>query len=284
MVKKESWKPDIFSYLDYREYLGDYYVAAKKESKAFSYRYFSRKAGFSSPNFLKLVIEGKRNISEESITRFGRALKLSTAEQRFFSNLVAFCQAENEEKKNEAFERVAASRRFKQARRLDGQFYLYLSRWYYPAVREMVARHDFIEDPEWIAKQLLPPIHPNDVLECLEVLLDLGLVERNSEGELGRGDPSITTGHQVHNLAVSNYHRQMLKRASDSIETVSSENRDISAMTVSIANNTIADLKSRIHNFKEGVLDRCDRDEKSEVVYQINIQLFPLTQVNGEQT
>ncbi len=284
MVKKENWKPDIFSYLDYREYLGDYYVAAKKGNRAFSYRYFSRKAGFSSPNFLKLVIEGKRNISEESITRFGRALKLSAAEQRFFSNLVAFCQAENEGKKNEAFERVAASRRFKQARRLDGQFYLYLSRWYYPAVREMVARHDFVEEPEWIAKQLLPPIHPNDVLECLEVLLDLGLVERNSEGALSRGEPSITTGHQVRNLAVSNYHRQMLKRASDSIETVSSENRDISAMTVSIANDTIADLKSRIHNFKEGVLDRCDRDENSEVVYQINIQLFPLTQVNGEQT
>ncbi len=277
-----NWKPDIFSYLDYRKYLADYYDAAKVHNRAFSYRYFSRKAGYSSPNFLKLVILGQRNISSDSIERFASALKLTVTESRFFGNLVAFNQASNEEEKNEAFERVAASRRFRQARKLDRDFYTYLSRWYYPAIREMVARADFVEDPEWIASQLLPTIQPARAKACLELLLDLGLVERDETGRLTRGESSITTGHEVRSLAVGNYHRQMLKRAAESIELVRSESRDISALTVSISADTVPELKERIHNFREVLIDLCDRDEAPNSVYQINIQLFPLTQTERE--
>jgi len=93
-----------------------YYEAAKAHSRVFSYRYFSRKAGYNSPNFLKLVIDGERNISTDSIERFADALGLTLSERRFFANLVAFNQAETAEEKNEAFERVSASRRFRQAR------------------------------------------------------------------------------------------------------------------------------------------------------------------------
>lgn len=277
-----KWIPDIFEYLDYRKFLADYYVQAKENNRAFSYRYFSRKAGYSSPNFLKLVIDGQRNISTESIGRFALALKLNNSQSRFFANLVAFNQATTGEEKNQAFERVAASRRFRQARKLDRDFYVYLSHWYYPAIREMVGRHDFVEDPDWIASQLLPPVQPSQARACLELLLELGLVLRDSSGRLTRGEASITTGHEVRSLAIGNYHRQMLERAAESIELVKSENRDISALTVSISGETVAELKDRIHDFRELLIDRCDRDEQPDAVYQINIQLFPLTKITRD--
>jgi len=128
-----TWAPDIFSYLDYRAYLNDYYVAAKQNTRAFSYRYFARRAGYSSPNMLKRVIDGERNLTGESVQRFADALKLSPAEQRFFDHLVSFNQADTAEEKNQAFEAIAASRRFRAARQIDHHFFLYLSRWYIPA-------------------------------------------------------------------------------------------------------------------------------------------------------
>ena len=143
-----SWKPDIFAYLSYREYLSDYYDAAKANTRAFSYRYFSRKAGYSSPNFLKLVIDGKRNLSAESVEKFARALKLGRDEGRFFANLVALEQAETDADRNEAYEKIAASRTFRAARRLDHGFFDYLSHWHNPAIREMVLRPEFVEDPD----------------------------------------------------------------------------------------------------------------------------------------
>jgi uncharacterized protein (TIGR02147 family) len=271
-----DWTPDIYEYLDYRQFLADYYAAAKANSAVFSYRYFSRKAGYSSPNFLKVVIDGQRNISADSVDRFASALKLSGAEARFFANLVAFAQAGNEEEKNEAFERVSASRRFRQARRLDRAFFLYLSRWYYPAIREMAARSDFRDDPAWIAEQLLPPITVAQARESLDLLLELGLLVRAEDGTLQRGDAAVTTGHEVRSLAVGNYHRQMLQRAAESIELVASQHRDISGMTVCISADTVPELKQRIHGFRELLMDVCERDGRRDTIYQLNIQLFPL--------
>ncbi len=278
-----DWAPDIAGFLDYREYLRAYYEAAKANMPAFSYRYFSRKAGFTSPNFLKLVIEGKRNISADSVERFAVALKLSESERRFFGDLVAFNQATSAQEKNKAFERVSASRRFRKARRLEHGYFMYLSRWYYPAIREMVARADFIEDPAWIAGQLLPPIAPRQAQEGLEMLLELGLLSRDECGKLHRGEASVTTGHEVRSLAIVNYHRQMLERASESIELVSREHRDISALTVCIAPERVADFKARIHAFWEVLMELGDSDERPTRVYQLNMQFFPLNQVEGEQ-
>jgi len=277
-----SWKPDIFEYLSYRDYLKAYYEAAKANNNAFSYRYFSRRAGYSSPNFLKLVMDGQRNLSNDSIDRFAKALKLTGAEHRFFRALVHFDQADTAAKKNQAFEDVAASRRFRKARRLDRAYFDYLSRWYYPAIREMVARADFVEDPDWIAGQLLPPLKAPQVIECLEVLLELGLLQRDEEGRLHRGEASVTTGHEVRSLAIGNYHRQMMQRASESIELVHRNHRDISALTVCISPERIAEFKERIHAFRETLLDLGDRDDSPTCVYQLNLQFFPLNEVPAD--
>lgn len=272
----EDWRPRIFNYLNYRDYLSDFYDAEKVHNPKFSYRYFSRRAGYSSPNFLQLVIKGKRGLSSESVERFAKALDLGAKEKKFFSYLVEFNQARTAEEKNKAFEKVAASRRFRQARRIDHAMYTYLSRWYFPAIREMTARVDFQEDVEWIATQLLPNIKPSEVKEALEILLELGLVVRQDDGKLSRGEPSLTTGHEVHSLAIGNYHRQMLQRASESIESVPSELRDLGALTVCIEPSSVPEIKQRIHTFREQLLDRCDRDDTPRVVYQINLQFFPL--------
>lgn len=272
-----DWKPDIYAYLNYRSYLGDYYRAAKANSRAFSYRWFSRRAGFASPNFLKLVIDGHRNLGPDSVGRFSDALGHDTSAAEFFADLVAFGQAESADEKNEAFERVAASRRFRTARRIDRAYFDYLSNWYYPAIREMVARVDFREDAVWIARQLVPRISAAQARRALEILLELGLLERDAEGRLTRGDASLTTGHEVRSLAVGNYHRQMLERAADSIDQIEREQRDISALTVCVRPERVAELKTRIQGFREVLLDLCDRDESPTVVYQLNLQLFPLT-------
>jgi uncharacterized protein (TIGR02147 family) len=65
----------------------------KKVSRFFSYRYFAQKAGINSPNFLKQVIESKRNLTPITIEKFSKALKLSEKESQYFLHLVLFNQA-----------------------------------------------------------------------------------------------------------------------------------------------------------------------------------------------
>ena len=280
-IQMTDWKPNIFEFLDYRAYLQAYYDAAKENLPAFSYRYFARRAGLSSPSFLRHVMRGERNIGNTA-ENFARALELNEEETRFFTLLVEFDQAESEREANQAYEKLAASRRFRSARRIDHAMFDYLSHWYYPVIREMVAREDFREDAAWIASQLMPSIEPEQAEEALDVLLELGLLVRDEDGGLHRGESSVTTGHEVRSLAIANYHRQMLGRAGESIELIPREYRDLGAMTVCISPATIRELKKRVHEFRELLFEICERDESQEVVFQINTQLFPLSKLPSD--
>ena len=146
----------------------------------------------------------------------------------------------------------------------------------------MTARDGFVEDAHWIASQLFPPVSPSEAKDALEVLLELGLIERDEEGRLHRGEPSLSTGHEVRSMGAGNYHRQMLERAAESIDSVDRDMRDLGAMTVCISPETVPELKKRIHEFREKLLDLCDRDPEPSVVYQFNTQLFPLSQWNDD--
>lgn len=277
-----DWKPDIFAYVDYRQYLRDYYDAAKANMPAFSYRYFARVADIASPSFLRHVMRGERNL-EGAVDNFATGLGLDEEEHAFFALLVDFDQAEDADTKTAAFEKVAATRRFRQARRLETGMFDYLSHWYFPAIREMAARPDFSEDPAWIASQLVPQIELDQATDALATLLDLGMLERNGDGRIIRGEPTIATHHEVRSLAIANYHRQMLARAGESIERIPRPYRDLGAMTACVSVETIQELKARIHAFREVILELCDADDDHQVVIQFNSQLFPLSAFPEEE-
>lgn len=272
--------PSIYDFLDYRQFLRAWYEAEKRRLPAFSYRYFARKAGFSSPNFLKLVIDGERNLSPDSVDRFAAALKFTQDEERFFRDLVTYNQTRNLSEKNLLFERVIASKRFQEWRKLDVSLVDYLRHWYYPAIRELAALPDFRPDPAWIQKRLVAGLETVEIERALSILEELGLLVRNPDGELVRSAETLSTGPRVMGaarVAARSLHREMLERASDSLDTVPAEWREVGAVTVAIRASTVSELKERIVRFRRELLERCDQDEGPEEVYQFNVQLFPLT-------
>ncbi len=286
--RKARRSPDngvsVYDFLDYRAYLRAYYEAAKRARPSFSFRLFSKLAGLRSPNFLKLVIDGERNLGPDSVERFAAALGLEPGEAEFFSDLVAFGQAQTLAAKNRAFERIAASRRFRQARRIDGELFAYLSHWYNPAIRELAAREDFQEEPRWVASQLCPRITPAEAAEAMKLLLSLGLLVRDAKsGRVVRGEPTLTTEHEVRSLGAAAFHRQMLERAGQAIESVPRELRDLAALTVCVSPETAAQVKQRIHQFRETITELCDSDAHGRVVYQLNLQWFPLSRSEKDE-
>jgi uncharacterized protein (TIGR02147 family) len=269
--------PSVYEYVDYRAFMRDHFAASKSVMPQYSFRYLSRKAGFASSNFLKLVMDGSRNLGPAAVEKVAKAMKLGASEADFFASLVALGQAATVAERNRAFERVAANRRFRAARKLDGPLFEYLTHWYYPVVRELAARDDFQEDPAWIVSQIRPAIEPRQAKAALATLEKLGLLVRGAAGTLARGEASLTTGHEVRSVVVPAYHLQMIEQAAKAVERVVPEERDVSALTVCIKESTLADLKARIHRFREEMMDRCDSEESPERVYQLCIQLFPLS-------
>ncbi len=80
--------PNVYAFMDYRQYLAGYYAFAKQERYGCSFRVFSKRAGIRSSNYLRLVIDGKRNLSAEMAARFATGCELVGAAAEYFCELV----------------------------------------------------------------------------------------------------------------------------------------------------------------------------------------------------
>lgn len=271
--------PDILQYLDYRAFLADWFKAKKAKNARYSHRLFARKAQQRSPSLLKHVIDRKRNLTAATTEGFIVALSLKSDQARFFRLLVELDQATSADERNAAWSKISSTRRFREARQLDGDGFKYFSHWYYPAIRELAHRDDFDPDPAWIARTLHPPITEAQAKQALATLRSLALLVDDGNGGLKPAEASVVTPHVVTSLAVYNYHQGMLKRASEALETIGHEERHYGAVTVAVPDYLVPQMKAEIAAFQERILDMCDSaSHEADRVYQLNLHLFPLSE------
>lgn len=267
----------VFGYTNYRTYLRDLFEAIRRESPEFSFRSFSRIAGFGSPSFLKLAIDGKRNLSAASVEKVVRALKFNQPEAEFFRNLVQLNQAKGIEQKDHFARQLLKSRAYRQQHPLTEAQHRYYSRWFLVPLRELIRTQAFREDPAWIARALQPPITPTEARVGLETLLELGLVTRGADGRLAQADAHVSTGDEVASATVSRFHQEMIRKGSEAIELHARERRDISALTVSVSEAKAAEIKVLLQKFRKELVALVATEESPANVFQLNLQFFPLS-------
>jgi uncharacterized protein (TIGR02147 family) len=257
--------------------LRDYYSAQKARSAAFSHRNFSRRAGLRSSNFLSLVMKGARNLSSEMAPRFALACGLGKREAEFFCELVAYDQAKTTGDKQRAHERLARFRQFRETHQLDDEQAAYHAHWYIPAVRELTTLPGFREDPAWIAGILEPPISERQASLALDTLCRLGLLLRDDHGRLRQAQALLTTGPGPLGHHVFVYHQSMLDLAKSALDRLPRAERDISSVTLCIAESAWPQLKQRLAEFRRELLQLAELTGAPERVVQLNFQMFPLS-------
>ena len=270
---------DVFHYHDYRSFLAAYYEF--KKPKGFSYRAFARAAGLGAPNYLQLVINGRRNLTEAMARRFAETCGLGEDAADYFVALVAFNQASDNDERNLQYRKLSGFRRYRRAQKLELCEAAYHSTWYLPAIRELVLSPAFREDPEWIAATLRPPIKPADARQALDVLLELGLLQRTEAGTLRQKARVVSTGAETTGMHITNYHAEMMQRAAASMATVPAPERDISSLTLCLGPLGLTRLKERIQAFRRELLELAESEAVPSQVVQVNFQLFPLTQATA---
>ncbi|HET6336709.1 MAG TPA: TIGR02147 family protein [Polyangiales bacterium] len=268
---------DVFAFRDYRQFLRAYYDAGKAGGQAVTLRAFSKRAGLRSPNYLKLVMDGTRNLTQPMAARFADAAGLRAEAAEYFCELVAFNQAKTAADRGRAYERLRRFPRYRKVYKLDAAQESYHSSWYLPALRELIAHKDFKDDPRWIAKQLMPAISPREAERALATLLELGLVERDANDRLVQRDPLVTTPDGPLGHHVVSYHRSMLERAAAALDAVPRDEREIAALTLCLSGAQIDELKQRLERFREELLQLYTAGPDASRIVQVNLQMFPLS-------
>lgn len=114
------WKaPDVVEFRDYRAFLRAFYQTNKQERNGFSPRAFSKRAQLRSSNYLKLVMDGDRNLTPQMAPRFARACSLRGQAAAYFCELVAFNQARTLEERERTYAHLSRFKRYRKVYRLD---------------------------------------------------------------------------------------------------------------------------------------------------------------------
>ena len=154
MMKERTKRISVFRFGNYRDFLKAWYEHEKLASRGFSFRAFSKRAGFSSPNFYKLVMDGERNLTEKSLAKFCIGLKLNKQEQEFFRNLVFFNQAKTQTEKNLYYKKLVGSKKLRQLKPMSKKQYQFYSQWYHPVIRELLVADSSDGTAKWVAENI----------------------------------------------------------------------------------------------------------------------------------
>ncbi len=284
MAKKAQSQLSVFGYTDYRQYLRDFYQFKKDSYRGYSFRQFSKDAGFTSPNILKLVTDGERNLTATSLEQFVKGLRLEGAMAEYFRALVLMNQADNDADKAKHYAELKRLAPSAKKRDLDADSVAYLSHWLFPVLREMSQIDGFVDDPYWIARRLTGRANVKQITHAMKFLIEKGFIERKDDGRYASRDNMVLSSDEVRSLAIRQYHRTMLEQAGECLEDIPMEEREFGALTFMVPAHKLEELKFKMKEFRRSIhlwAMQAAEEKAADAVVQVNMQMYPQTKRNN---
>lgn len=273
-------QPDLYNYKNYREFLDEYYSFIKAQKKKYSYRAFAEDLGFNASNFIHLIVKGKRNLSAEAVAKISESLKFDDNQRSYFKVIVDLEHEEDLARKKELehqIEKLTGQTRVV----ITEEQHSFFKNWYIPILREVVSLKNFVSNLNWISKKLQPRVEEDDVKKGLIALEKLGMIQRVKNKWVQTAE-HLATPMQVTSDQIHAYHKEMLGLSMRSLE-IPGEQRDVSAMTMSLSQKQFEWLKNKVIQFRYEIQRELeDADDDHTLVAQLNMQLFPVTKQDEE--
>lgn len=246
------------------ELLASEFKKRKERNPNFSLRSFAKWLGVS-PAQLSQMIAGKRPVTLKSMKKITERLGLSPSEKK--SLILTFLQQkkfiENSEEK-------------KVLKMQEDQFRL-ISDWYHFAILSLSQLKGSHSDPRWIARRL--GISVEQAHQALLRLERLGIVQIKPQLRQV-SDPLEVVSHTT-SEAIRKYHKQNMNLALEKIETVPNQLRQFQSISIPLNPKNLEQFKKLIDEFLNQASDLSEKYEGIEV-YNLNVQLFPVTTIQEE--
>lgn len=278
-MKSTPPSPFLFQFTDYRSFLKSHLDEQKKHSRTFTLGRWAKELGLANTAVLTNVLNGKRNpgpkVTEALVDYFGFRQK----EEGYFRNLILLHKSRgNPTLHVHLREKIRNANPKAAAEILDDKSFSAISNWLYYAVREMVNLPDFLNDPDWIVERLFFKVPKKQAQKTLEDLVSLGLLIADKSGKITQKNSQITTTEDVRSEAIQRFHEAALNLSQRAVREVPVEKRDLSSITFPFCPEDLPRLKRKLEMFRKEILEIFERTNDGEEIYQLNLQLIPLTQ------
>ena len=264
---------------DYRDFLKEFYDRRKVEMPFYSYRMMGDKLGLDS-SYLYRVLQKKQHLPAHALPAAKEILALSGREAEYFDLLYSAAVSKDKTKREELMAK-ALSLRDVERHSLQAAELKLLENWWIPAVRAYLELNGGVVNVKQIAKDICPPITEEQALEAIETLKEVGLVKKLASGKLALTEAHLTVGGPEKAKAVRNFQRQVLKLASDALENIPVEERNISTLTLSVDQSCFEDLGDMLREFRRLVQKRVDGAKNPDRVMQLSMAFYPVARKGG---
>lgn len=276
--------PEAFDFEDYRVFLNSWVSFKRQNNPRWSLRLLSRQLGLSGTGTLSNMLLGRRGLSIEMAQKLSEVMKLSDREREYFHVLVAVqSRSSRDLAKNELLRRKESIGAEKRVHQIDFETFRLISSPHYYAIREAVNLRDFREDPAWIQHRFRNSflLTEEEIALCLRRLLDAGLLSRDENGKLVQDTPIHSTPAEFKSEATRGYHDRSSRLATSALRKVGFDRRHFTATTFGIRKSDLPRFKQKIEEFCRESLGAFDGPDAEEI-YQLNMQLFPLSEEGTE--
>ncbi|MFS4459083.1 TIGR02147 family protein [Bdellovibrio sp. HCB2-146] len=147
--------------------------------------------------------------------------------------------------------------------------------WYHFAILALITTKNFRLDAHWIGERINIPV--DVAAAAIERLVRLGLIEVNG-GEVVATQKNLETTHNIPSESLRRSHKQSLVQVIDNLDRVPTDLRDVTSITFPMNRKKIPEAKRLIRNFRRKMAGLLGQGPKNEV-YNLNVQLFPVTKV-----
>lgn len=268
----------LYEHTDYRAWLKQRAEELKARKPFFSYRYIATRLDLNA-GLIARILNGQAHLSLKHVGAAVKLFELAGPEAEFFEELVRFGRAKVQKDWEHHFARMQAIRG--ETFRTVGDAQIdYYSAWQHNALRTLLSIIDFKGGNfRRLGAQLVPPLSADDTRRSVELLLELGLVHKGTDGLIEVPDRFVSTGDKWKASLIARFQREMIRLSADALDTVPGQLRDVSTLTIPFSKAMLDVARDRIREFRQEMLAMARDLQVEDSVYQLNIQFFPLALV-----
>lgn len=267
--------PNVLDYDDYREYAKDVLEGIRETRPLLSLRHFAKCIGLDAGNLVKLV-QKERHLPDRCLAPLIVELGLNRRDSLYLEHLVAFGKARTSEQTRTAYERLL-DLKFAKPEVVGREQYAFYKDWKCTAVLAMLHLNGIRPTETVIAGLLEPRSTAEEVAKVLRLLETLGLTKRARGGKWVACKSLITTGEAWKDVGIRAFQKETLRLAERAMERIPREERDISTLTVTLGEKELAKVRDMAREFRRAVLDVASNASAADRVWQLNLQVFPLS-------
>ena len=244
-----------------RTLLTEKFETLRARNHRYSLRSFATRLEMSS-GALSEVMSGKRVFSVKKVQSLLRTRVFDPGERNELARAAGLVLAPEGRKKSPKYTKISSE---------QGHV---IGEWWHFAILNLMRTRGFQMEPAWISKRL--GLDRRIVDSAIFRLKELNFIREEGGKWIRTAEAFTTTDDQI-NLALQKGNQGMILLAARRLRTIPLDKRDVTSYVMAIHPDRLPEAKQAIRRLQDELSTLLEREDATEV-YQLGIQLFPLSQ------